>query len=143
VELYANELPAMKSRINYSANITPARVFALRSIPQSERDLFSIFPIKKIDNASTTVLRAKTLDDDDRSRREISSFRRRISRYGSANGIIIRVLRSGIFLFCRARMKHSVSFARKLHAPFSDARRALSPCVESGMDTVFAVGIIV
>lgn len=48
-----------------------------------------------------------------------------------------------IFLFARARIKHSPSFARKLHAPFSDARRALSPCVESGMDAVFADGIIV
>lgn len=143
--------PRWNQRINYSVVITPARVSAHRSIPQSARDLFSMFPIEKIDNCFDDdgrggIFYARNYRDDDRSRREIPTFRRRASR-GSADGIIIRILLLrtpvGHSFFCRARMKHSPSFARKLHSPFSDARRALSPCVESGADTVFADGIIV
>ena len=50
---------------------------------------------------------------------------------------------AGCFFLPGANETFSPSFARKLHAPFSDASRALSPCVESGLDTVFADGIIV
>lgn len=51
VKLYASELPAMKSRINYSADITPAHISIDSS--QSASDLFLMSP--KIDNASTAV----------------------------------------------------------------------------------------
>lgn len=149
VKLRASELPAMKSRINYSAVITPAHVHAHRSISrESASDLFPMFPpIEKIDTASTTVAEEKLFPTRENQRAMIDRVRKflllvaaRLAARKRARTALLSASRCYVhrwdISFRRTQIKRSLLLSRVNCTLPSQMRAALSPCVESGVDTV-------
>jgi hypothetical protein len=114
----------MKSRINYSADNSRLRVSA--RIARSHKVHQMYFPIRFRKVTGTSMIITEGLCTkpryDDRSRLLFVAARPTEVRAALLSASYYVYLQDIPFsFFCRTRMQHPCSFARKLHAPFSSA----------------------